>query len=211
MYGSQHHVDKPGTRLLVVLGKNIGVGSSQLDIQQRYDHLSRESRLNALAAGLLWTPETDILFSTGQTAGPETPSEAAAMQDYFMRRFTSVPAARLHTEQTSRDTTSNAQYVGTWLRNKHYAAIDLATVGFHLDNAATLFTRHGVPLSQKYASEQIVAGRGRVFAEYVVAWAQSSEIQREHRRERVRRQILKFDRKGNLLHLATRKRRPGNP
>jgi uncharacterized SAM-binding protein YcdF (DUF218 family) len=105
----------PSPALLIVLGKNIGVDSSPEDIRRDNYHLSRESRLNALAAGNLYRPGMKILFSTG---GEGVPAESSAMRDYLLSRFPDIPEEAIDLEDRSIDTAGNAEEVSKILRNE---------------------------------------------------------------------------------------------
>jgi len=98
-------------KILVVLGKNIGVNSTRSDIQNDNFHLSTDSRLNVLAAGELCKPGMKIIFSTGKTAGNDFPSEAEAMRKYFRIHFPDFPEKNLVLGPNSKDTAGNAQEV----------------------------------------------------------------------------------------------------
>ena len=198
-----------GPDLLVVLGKNIGVGATPEEIRRKPHHLSPESRMNVLAAGALWSPEVDVLFSTGQTAGSDTPSEASAMKRYFMHRYPHIPESRLLTEEQSIDTAGNAEEVARMLveRGQPYKRIGLVTVGYHLDNAVKLFANYGVPVADKYAAEVEVRRIHPVLGRYVRLWSESERVISEYRRERVRSLLLPIDRKGKLLRQVTARTR----
>ena len=191
----------PPTDLLIVLGKNLGIGSTPEDMRRRHDHLSRESRINALAAGELWTPGTDILFSGGHTAGPSTPSEAGAMRDYFMSLYPKVPGTHLLTEENSIDTAGNAEEIAKILAERRYKRIGLITVGYHLDNAATLLRNYGVSLTDTYASEEAMRARSNHHDSYSRKWAETERVRKEYRKEAVRKKLLVVDRKGRAVHL----------
>lgn len=196
--------------LLIVLGKNIGVGSTPEDIRHKPRHLSQESRMNVLAAGELWTPDTDLLFSSGQTAGQGTLSEAGAMKDYLAMRHPEIPEERVFTEERSIDTAGNADEVAKLLaqKEKSYGRVGLVTVGYHLKNAARLFQNYGVQINDKYPAEVVVRTIHPVLNRYVMLWSASDKVAAEYRRERIRAMMLSIDKRGKLLRqITTRNRR----
>jgi uncharacterized SAM-binding protein YcdF (DUF218 family) len=194
--------------LLIVLGKNIGVDSTVVDIQDNRWNLSVESRLNVLAAGELYQPGMQILFSTGKTAGEDTPSEAAAMYSYFKRFFPTVPGEDILLDEASIDTASNAAEVSKLLKDRHYDRIGLLSVDYHVDNARTLFTRYGVAIDQTFASNEVIKNRSHHHEAYALAWASLDRVKSERKKEMVRKVLLHtFDRKGKALQQVTKRSR----
>lgn len=207
--------------VLIVLGKNIGVGSNQEDIQADNFSLSRESRMNALAAGMLWRPGMDIIFSTGQTA-PGTPSEAEAMKRYMQIHFKDehdnplIPEENIFLEETSIDTAGNAEEVSRLLaeRGKTYNHIGLVSVGYHVPRAATLFNRYGVAIGTEYSSDQLLRSRSSRHNQLVDHWRKTPRIKNrsplnlgETGKEFVLRALLHVDRKGKALRKVTQRSR----
>ena len=198
---------------IIVLGKNIGVGSTQEDIQADNFNLSRESRMNALAAGMLWRPGMDIIFSTGQTA-PGTLSEAEAMRRYMQIHFKDkdgksvIPEKNIILEETSIDTAGNAEEVALLLKDKSYQHVGLVSVGYHVKNAANLFRRYGVAIEQDFAAENIVLTRSNLHQALIKAWEKSDKVKTEEKKEKVRALLLRtVDRRGKLLRLVTQRTR----
>jgi uncharacterized SAM-binding protein YcdF (DUF218 family) len=196
--------------LLVVLGKNIGVGSSPAVIRMTPDYLSEESRMNANAAGMLYaaSPDVNLLFSSGHTSGPDVPSEAAAMRDYLLRGIyipEEVAEARIALEEKSIDTATNAKEVARMLEETgpNYGRIDLVTVGFHTRNAKILFKRYGVPVEEAIASEDIIRERSKADEAFIQEWLGTTKVRKEIQRERVRSVLLAtIDRRGKLPHVV---------
>src|SRR5258708_1106894 len=87
--------DKPYA--LIVLGKNLGVGENNETIKRDNFHIRKDSRMNAIAAGMEWQPGLKLIFSTGVTTkgvdvkGREIHSEAREMADYMKRKFPNIP------------------------------------------------------------------------------------------------------------------------
>jgi uncharacterized SAM-binding protein YcdF (DUF218 family) len=188
---------------IVILGKNIGVGSSPRVIRRDNFHLSDETRINALAGGMLYQPNMDIICSSGETSGP--PSEARAIKRYLHMHFPHIPEEHIILEEhkNSIDTAGNAQQVAKIVRAKGYKSIGLVTVGYHLNNAATLFERYGVPIKQKVIAEDIVRDRSSRHERYIKYWEGTSRIKQEKKKEYIRKILLFFDRKGRLLRIIT--------
>jgi uncharacterized SAM-binding protein YcdF (DUF218 family) len=186
--------------LLIVLGKNIGIGSTAADIKRSKWHLSVESRLNVLAAGALYQSGMHILFSGGKTVGNNVPSEAKAMYDYFRHHFPEVPDSDLFLEEQSIDTASNAERVQGIIHNAGYMHISLLTVGYHVANAATLFRRYGVAVEIALASEEIMKNRSIYYQKYITNWSNLKRIKYEIKKEWVRKVLLHtIDPRGKLL------------
>lgn len=190
--------------LLIVLGKNIGIRSSPDDIRSRPDHLSNESRMSVVAAGLLYQPGMHFAFSGGHTAGAKTPSEAAAMRDYFAYQFPYVPQQAIMLEEASIDTASNAEEIIKLLSacpEKRYEHIGLLTVGYHMSRANNIFKSVGLPIEQSFISENIIVERGidQNARGFVERWSQSRKVKVEKAKESIGRLILKADSDGRLL------------
>lgn len=192
---------------VLVLGKNIGIGSSPDKIRNDNFNLSAETRSNVLAAGMLYKPGMNILFSTGQTVGANTPSEAQAMKNYFHAHFTGIPEKHILLEENSIDTASNAEEVAKIVRDKNYNHVGLVTVGYHLHNAVTLFERHGVSVEQKIIAEDIVRERTPHHQRYIENWKETTRIKQEEKKESIRKAFLAIDQKGKLLRLITQRTR----
>lgn len=64
---SQAPVEPPRFDAAIVLGKNIGIGWHREQIQEAKGHLSDHSRMNVLAAGMMYKSGEagKIIFSTG--------------------------------------------------------------------------------------------------------------------------------------------------
>ena len=175
----------PTHTALVVLGKNIGVGSSPGTIRRDNFHLSNETRINVLAGGILYQPGMDIICSSGETAGP--PSEARAMKRYLQVHFPDIPEEHIILEEhkNSIDTAGNAEEVAKIVKAKGYKYIGLVTVGYHLNNAVTLFERYGVPIEQKFIAEDVVQERSLRHERYLKYWEETGRIKREKKKERI--------------------------
>jgi uncharacterized SAM-binding protein YcdF (DUF218 family) len=149
-----------------------------------------------------------ILFSTGKTAGEDTPSESSAMRDYLHRLFPGIPAEAVFLEEDSIDTAGNAEKVAEWLQGKKYGRKALVSVGYHADNAATLFENYGVPIEKTYASEEVVRERSNHHAAYVMGWQGLKRVRSEYRKELVRKALLHtVDPRGKLLRRVTERSR----
>ncbi|HEX7734042.1 MAG TPA: YdcF family protein [Ktedonobacteraceae bacterium] len=189
---------------LVLLGKNIGIGSNPNIIRKDNFHLSNETRLNVLAGGMLYQPDRVIICSSGETTGP--PSEARAMKRYLRAHFPNIPEKEIILEEhkNSIDTAGNAEEVAKIVREKGFKHVILVTVGYHLANAATLFERYGVPIEQRIAAEDVVRGRSLRHTHFLDIWEKIAKIKIEKKKELLRRNLLFIDRKGKLVRIITR-------
>jgi uncharacterized SAM-binding protein YcdF (DUF218 family) len=202
-YKPKHHAPD----VLIVLGKNIGIESTGEDIRRDNFHLSTDSRLNVLASGMLYEPGMIIFDSTGQTAGPDIPSEAEAMRKYRAVHFKDIPAINQLLEDDSVDTAGNAEKMAEKLREIPHGEVRLVTVGYHLENATKLFERYGVKIAKGYASEKEVKRRSSHHAAYIERWEKSERVKKEKRKELVRKGFLLVDRKGKIMHQVTKRSR----
>ena len=211
---------------LIVLGKNIGIGSSKKDIQKAEYHLSQESIFNVQATGryCFEHPEvTRIIFVTGKTAGEHIPSEAEAMEMLFKREFPEIATrVRMIREENSINTRENAQQVGLLLKNLPVKNAALLSVGYHVPAALAYFNKFHVTLGGTIASEDILygfdprrsaiyEGREQVYPyeKELLAWENSSRVTWEKRKELVRRLIMRLDKHDwipSLLTLHRKKR-----
>jgi uncharacterized SAM-binding protein YcdF (DUF218 family) len=131
------------------------------------------------------------------------------MKGYFMKRYPDVPVANLFTEEKSIDTAGNAEEVALWLSEQQlrYRRIGLITVGYHLKNAATLFSNYGVDIAETYPSEQVLGSNSNLLGSYVRGWSQTNRVKQEEKKEFVRTLLLPIDRKGRLLRVLTARTR----
>lgn len=195
----------PVHTVLIILGKNMGVGSGSSIIKKDNFHLSDESRINVLAGGMLYQSGMDIICSSGETSGP--PSEARAMKRYLQVHFPAITEEQIILEEhkNSIDTAGNAEEVAKIVMAKGYKHIILITVGYHLNNAAILFERYGVPIEQKYSAEGVVQRRSSRHEYYLKNWEETNRIKWEKKKEVIRKFLLHLDRKGAFLRLITRR------
>ncbi len=144
---SQHH---PQVHTLIVLGRNFLPGINRETLANQRFTLSAQSRINALAAGLLYRAGLTemMILSSGQTAGSNLPSEAAAMKLHMLRIFQSIPSEAIKLEETSIDTEGNAREVKKIVAQQHpkHASFGLLTDTSHLQRAVPLFNRIGLPV-----------------------------------------------------------------
>lgn len=193
--------------VLIILGKNMGIGSGANAIRKDNFHLSNETRINVLAGGMLHQPGIDIICSSGETSGP--PSEAQAMKRYLQVHFPAISEEYIILEEhkNSIDTAGNAEEVAKIVTAKGYKSIGLITVGYHLNNATKLFERYGVRIEQKVIAEDVVQKRSPRHQRYLNYWQETGRIKREKKKETIRKLLLFVDRKGTFLRLITRRTR----
>lgn len=190
--------------VLVILGKNIGVKSTPEKIRRTPDHLSPDSRINAIATADIvsdiFQPDY-VIFSSGHTAGKSIPSEAASMNAFLTnntRRFPAIPKEiPVILEEKSIDTASNADEVSKIVSEiekdtNRNAQVILVTTGYHLGNAAKIFRdkRINVWDWNGYASDDVVAKRARVPQYFLENYNRQKRIQEETTREKIRSIIL---------------------
>lgn len=194
---------------IIVLGKNIGIDSTRERIAQDNFNLSTDSRISALAAGMLYKPGTKLIFSTGKTAGQDIPSEAEAMKNYMIRKFPDIPEEDCILEENSIDTAGNAEQVASVVGSYGMKRFRLVTVGYHLRNSLKLFERYGISISEGIASEQVIKSRSSHHSHYVdERWSKSKRVKKERRKETIRSVLLStIDPRGKTLRQLTQRQR----
>lgn len=151
--------EQPFTKLdaIIVLGKNLGIGWTAKEINEQRFHLSPHSRINVLAAGILYKAGyTDhIVFSVGKTGGSEF-SEAELMKRHLMRIFPSIPESAILLQDVSWDTNTDGKMLKKKLSEWDLKRVALLTVGFHVERAEYLLERAGINLDELFASDDIL-------------------------------------------------------
>lgn len=209
--------DRPKLDALIVLGHNIGAGWKGERIRRVPDHLSGHSKLNALAAGILFKEglAKNIIFSSGHTAGNETPSEAEAMRDFLITRFPEIPSSAIILEDKSIDTAGNAEESIRILNKQNYSSVGLMSTNDHLRNSIILFARYGLRVKKEnsFASEEVIAGEmaknpSRNPKLFIEGYRKSSQVKKDRQKEIIRSILLHtIDGKGMLLRQITKKTR----
>jgi len=174
---------------IVVLGKNLGIGWGEKEIREQRFHLSPHSRINVLAAGVLYKEgyTNKIIFSTGRTAGTDL-SEAELMKRHLMRIFPSIPEADILLEEISWDTNTNGKMLKKKLKEWGLNRAALLTTSFHLERAEYLLRRAGVNLDDLFASDEVL---GESRSKFVEAYQDSEIYVREEEREETGLPILR--------------------
>ena len=203
--------NSPKFDALIVLGKNIGLDWDRTRIGEQRFHLSTHSRVNVLAAGILYMAGVSdhIIFSSGKTAGSLLPSEAEAMKDRLLSIFPDIPEAAVILDDISLNTFTNAKEVQRIMREREFRTAALVSVGFHLERAQYLFKKAGLPVRDLIPSEWILHTRRSRYAEgYIASDLYRRELERE--RKLLRYQKLPFG--PQLFSLMTRfTRNPNKP
>lgn len=196
-----------GVDILVVLGKNIGIGSAKRDIQKNPRHLSMESKFAVRAAAQLARQKLvkrAILFSGGHTAGEYTPSEAQAMFDYYFDHAP-VKGPPVILEEKSIDTSTNAKEVGRKLTNfmmrgdlglNFDSTIGVLTIGYHLERSLKYFDSYNIRVAWWGASEDLLSGESPRHAGLRSRFVGSTIYRREQAEEDKRLFVQTFDPKG---------------
>jgi len=205
--------------VLIVLGHNMGAGWKGEKIRHHPDHLSGHSKLSALAAGILYQRGCmhKILFSTGHTAGIETPSEAEAMAVFFRKRFPEISESAILLEDKSIDTAGNAEESMKIIDNNNFIKIGLMSTGDHVKNAIVLFQRYGLNGDTLvFSSEKVIAENmwldptknPKSSLEFLRAYRNSAQIKGDRKKEIIRSILLHtIDSKGMLLRQVSKRTR----
>lgn len=193
--------EREDSETLVVLGKN-------WTQSPREDHprLSQESKMNALAAGELYRKGNidRVIFSGGQTAGIENPSEADAMAKYMHHKFPDVPESAVLLEEHSIDTAENAQKILEILGAEGDAKqVTLLSVNDHLPRAEKYFSHVGLDVAP-VSSEEVLSRRSKHHQQYVERRAHSLHGLIEAAKEVILRVEQHLDPEGRFLRKITR-------
>lgn len=186
----------------IALGKNWRPKKKWSKKLEPWMQLSLESKLTAQAASLLYLQGeiSRIIFSTGQTAGPDWPSEATAMAEYA-QYIMSVPAKAIVVEEVSLDTPGNAEEV----RNMTNQAEFLISIGSHLKRSDSYFKQCGIKVKRLVASEQVVATRSKYHYRLVHRYLFSSRRIKELGTEFALRALRLIDPSGSLPRKLAKK------
>lgn len=170
-------------------------------------HLSLESKMTALAASELYHQgkTKKVLFSTGDTAGRNFPSESQAMIDYLARVGRSIPEEDVLMEEVSFDTPGNAEESKRIVEKHGLHDVALLTVSDHLPRTADLYVNYGQSTSTSYASETIVQHISPHHEKFVNRYAKSPRRRLEQVKEFILRTETRVDKKGVLPRLLTKK------
>jgi hypothetical protein len=186
---------------LVVLGKQYGIGSSKADVEKSANHLSIDSHMNVIAAGMLWQPGQRLLLSGNKKA-----YFPGAASEYLAEHFPHIPqAAYANPDDESPDTLASTENVPDILAAEGYDQAALVTVGFHIKRAAAMFMRKSGVIVCAAASEDIRAERSAEDAEDVATWKKSFRVKAETAKEFAARRV---DARGQLAKTALRAVRP---
>lgn len=197
---------------LIVLGKNFGIEYGFARIKEDPWNLSLDSRITALAAGILIhdaqasEEPLEVTFTTGRTAGKNIPPESKAQIAYMLSRpgLLLDPATldKNHVTAGERgfDTVGDAEEAARVLSTRQYKWLGLLTTGYHGPNALKVFESRGVHIDELIASEEVVASRSPGYAAFIEKWASSDRIRREIRKEETRSRVLAVDPKGRSIH-----------
>lgn len=190
---------------LIVLGNNIGMGWAPNDIKAQRFHLSPRSRINVLATGILFKAGISdrIIFSSGKTAGKDTPSEAEAMKRHLLRIFPSIPEQVITLEEDSLNTYTNAQEVRRIMEQQGLKEVGLVSTGSHLKRAAYLFKQAGISFDPHniLASEEILRERR---PGYVERYLKSDSVSKESAKEKRVYFVQRLPLGSQLLDFITR-------
>lgn len=193
---------------VIALGKNWrAYPPKEPDLRFRL-RLSIESKLTALAAGEMYRrgEVTQIIFSSGATAGSGFPSEAKAMAEYLFAHCPEVPRSVVRLEERSIDTAGNAEEIAR-MGYAHNALdlIYLLSVRFHFPRAAKLFEEYGVHVVPRY-SEEILDKRSSHHRRLVRSYKRSLRYRFEELKEVILRleRVLLCDFDGRLLRKVTK-------
>jgi hypothetical protein len=194
--------------LLVVPGKNIGIGWSPQDIRNDPKHLSTESRIITTAAGMLYRPGMTMLLTGGRTAGVDFLAQPEYALDYLYRRFPHIPLQNVILDNSSIDTAGSAQYVSSLFKVLEYNQSAVLGIGGHVENIGKMFTNYDAKPDYLVAAEDIFSRKSQFHRQYIDKWRRQPATRLERQKEAIRGFGLKtIDPRGNMLRLITSKTR----
>ncbi len=162
--------------------------------------LSKDSRITALAAGIIWEYYAKIqekppilIFSTGKTAGKDQLSEAQAMIDYMKIRFPDIPEDFIKLEDESYDTPGNIINSKQKIKELGLKNVGYLTVGYHNPRVAILMDYYDLPIQTIHPTEQILRRRSRRHSAFVEGYTHSKEWQRHRKGEATLIMLSNFD------------------
>jgi len=207
-------VDRIKLDALIVLGHNLGVGWKGEDIRRVSDHLSTHSKINILAAGILFKNGVadKIILSSGHTAGKEIESEAQAMKNFLKARFPEIPDESIILEEKSVDTAGNAEESIKVVNKEKFLDVGLISTKDHLKNASILFRNYGLEIKKenRFVAEEIVTKAMAKNPEVALkTYRESPQVRGDRLGRELIRSILLYthiDSKGKILRLKSRMR-----
>ena len=157
---------------ILALGKNweLPVPPDPADIR-----LSIESEMTAEAAGILFVQGLGnlIIFSAGQTAGPNYPSESSKMRESMYRHFdeSEVPLSKTVLQEASYTTETDLCYAKELLPELGIDEVVLLSIGYHVPRANRSARIRDVPVSAAYKSDYVLrrgSGDKHVYGKRVI-------------------------------------------
>jgi len=208
-------VELPRVDALIVLGRNFQPGFNRRTLAEQRFHLSPGSRINVLAAGLIYKAGlTDkLIISTGHTAGSNVPSEAKAMKDHLQRIFKDIPDEAIVLEETSVDTEGNVNEVKKIVdQNPELRTFGLLTDESHLERAEPLFEKSGVSVLPFNALVILGEKRPRLIENYIKSEVYQKTEKQDKRAQQIQSLPIVSPITSWLLHkVALRRRNPDKP
>lgn len=185
---------------VVILGKQLGIGSSLDDIRSAPDRLSMPSRFNIIGGAMLWTPERKLIISGNDKA--YFPSAAV---EFLMTHFPEIPYESYNLRDTnSPDTLASAKNIPPILEEANLTNTILTSLGKHGIRAATLFYNYGTTVQGVAISDVIVASRSANDKFVVDDWNSRLTTKLEFLKE----YFLRFDKNAYLSRYFTKIFRP---
>lgn len=172
--------------------------------------LSFDSRLRARAAGELHRTGKfyKIIISGGRTAGPQFPSEAQALQDYLVKRYSDIPAESIVLEEESFDSVENVEKVIPLIQSSNCRNVAVLTSAYHLPKAEKIFFQQGVNV-WGFSAEEILMARSMHHRRLLTRYTWSPRHILDASRSFALTQLLIIDQNGAIPRLFTRRMRFG--
>lgn len=154
-----------------------------------------DSQMRTLAAGTIAQEGNigQLIFTGGKIFGPEAPSMAEAMKEYFLRKFPDLDLPIL-LEEKSFDTIENARFVKDLIGDE--ASILLITNQYHMLRAHRNFQKQGVEVVDSPAEEVVRRrlsrhGKDLNHEKFIQDYLRSCNVMKKRAVESVLRGILR--------------------
>ena len=188
----------------------VGLGNGMVILKGNILDLSPESKITALAAGVLYKEEIGekIIFSGGHTKGPTRESEARKMQELIRNKFPDIPEEDILMEETSLDTAGNAFAVKKVLPEN--SKVILLSFAYHLPRARRIFKNFGIIPEEVYASDKVLKKLSPIYDNFINKFTFLRKAQKFIREAICLPLAYTLDPKGKFLRIITMRTRGGS-
>jgi len=185
------------------------LGNGLIILKDNVLDLSPESRITALAAGVLYKERhgQKIIFSGGHTKGRNKASEAKKMFEFMKNKF-SIPESDIILEENSIDTAGNAFEVKKLLPDN--SNVILLSFVYHLPRAKKIFKNFGIYIDKEYASDKVLEQNSPLYDEFLSKFTLKRRIEKILKEMFCLLLVYSIDPKGKILRIITLQTRGGS-